>query len=324
MSALYDQVAALDRGVADRWKARTNDNPGHKLTAADVDAIVSPLLKTDKKDRVFITEKQAEAIVTLVQTTNFGTGGLDRLRFWIRFAENSIALDLKPLISADELSPINKALAIASHISFTSPGTKIAYAAHDYMAIAELVKQNKIMVFQAQMSDLWKLTKDDGEYWSNSNMLIVYLKLSDDAFSSVVAHEATHAIQDWQDIRTQRHFIEADAYIAAAATLDKQLFVDKLSVAAFDASRFVLDHKAQLSNKDWQKAYNAVVKAYDADNSDGAALARETETGETESDQYKAIVDAIDQRSREVGQWAVDTLNDAANQLAHDLAGVIP
>jgi len=81
MSALYDQVAALDKGIADRWKARTRDNPGHKLTPGDIDAIVSPMLKKSDLQRgaARITEKQAEAIVALVRATNFDKGGVDRL-----------------------------------------------------------------------------------------------------------------------------------------------------------------------------------------------------------------------------------------------------
>lgn len=55
------QIAALDKGVADRWKVRTHDNGQHKLTPADVDSIISPLLKTEKKASAKITEKQAEA-----------------------------------------------------------------------------------------------------------------------------------------------------------------------------------------------------------------------------------------------------------------------
>ncbi|MGA2648535.1 MAG: hypothetical protein ABSF15_27955 [Candidatus Sulfotelmatobacter sp.] len=320
MSALYDEVAALDKGVADRWKARTQDNPGHKLTPGDVDAIISPLLKT-KKGPPKITKTQAEAIVTFVRATDFAEGGLDRLRFWVRFAEDSIALDLRPLIADDELSPINNALAIASHISFTSPGTKITYAPHDYMAIAQLVKQRKIMVFQAEMSDLSMFTKNDGEYRSDFNMLIIYRKLDSDAFTATVVHEATHAIRDWRDVRTRTHFNEADAYIAANTTLDEP-FDGALQTAAFRASRFVIERKAQPGNKDWQKAYENVVKAYDATHSDGTNLVSDTDIGE--SDQYKAILDAIDKAAQEFEHWAVDELDRAVRDMSGALKEVIP
>lgn len=324
MSQLFDQIAALDKGIADRWKARTHDNPQHKLTPADVDAIMSPLLKTAKKESAKITEPQAEAIVKLVRETGVEQGAIDRLRFWVQFAEDSLALDLRPLVSADELAPINHSLAIGSKISFSSPGSKINYAPHDYVAIAELVKKKKIMVFQANMSDLFVLTKDDGEYRSDFNMLIVYDKTDNAAFTSTIVHESTHAIQDWLDIGMLRHFAEADAYIAGFSTLEKQQFAGDLADAAFRASRFVIDRNAQASNKAWQKAYADVVKAYDDSHSDGRVLDSHTEKGETESDQYKAIIAEIDQRDREFREWAADTLKNTVDGLATGLANSIP
>jgi hypothetical protein len=324
VSQLYDQIAALDRGIADRWKARTGDNPQHKLTPADVDAIISPLLKTEKKASAKITEKQAEAIVNLVRETGLDKGALDRIRFWVNFAEKSLALDLQALVSPDELLPISQSLATASKISFASPGTNINYAPHDYMAIAELIQRQKIMVFQAKMADLFVLTKDEGEYRSDFNMLFVYDKLDNIAFTSTIVHECTHAIQDWLDIALQRRFAEADAYIAGFAMLGTQQFEGDLSTAAFRASRFVVDRKAQSGNKDWQKAYGQVVKAYEDSHTDGRELLRNTEKGETESDQYKSVITAIDQRNREFREWAVDTLNSTVAGLAADLANTIP
>lgn len=320
MSALYDQVAALDKGVADRWKAQTHDNPKHGLTADDVDAIISPLLKT-KKGTAKISKAQAEAIVTLLRGTTFAKGGLDRLRFWIQFAERSIALDLRGLFD-DELTPIYHALAIGAHISFTSPGTKIAYAPHDYMATVQLIKQDKIMVFKAEMSDLTIFTQKDGEYRSNLNMLIIYSKIDSDAFTQTVVHESTHAIQDWRDVTTRRRFIEADGYIAGSTTVDEP-FDGELQLAAFKASRFVNERKALSGNKDWQKAYENVVKAYDATHSDGDEIVRETETGETESTQYQSILDAID-KAQEFADWTVGELDRAAKDMSGALKEVIP
>jgi hypothetical protein len=325
MSTLYDQVAALDKGLADRWKLRTHDNPRHKLTPGDVDAIVSPLLKAKPKTktRVFISEKQAEAIVTLVRATDFDKGGLARLRYWVQFAEDAIELDLKPLVTDDELSPITKALAIASNFSFTSPGTKIAYAPHHYMGIAQLIKKMEIAVFEAEMSDLSVLTKDDGEYRSNFNMLIVYQKLHDDAFSNTVVHETTHAIQDWLDKGAQRRFIEADAYIAGDATLDAPMFVGRFSDATFKASRFVIAGKAMPSNKDWNRAYAEVVKAYDADHTDGRELVIEAGKGETESVEYEAILTAID-KALELQDWAVNAIDGAVKDVSEAVREVLP
>ena len=327
LSALYDQVAALDKGIADRWKAQTHDNPHHKLTAADVNVIVSPLLKgmaAAKKDRVFITEKQAEAIVTLVQATDFAPGGLDRLRFWVQFAEDSIALDMKPLVTSDQLSPIHNVLAVGSKFSFTSPGTHIVYAPHHYLGISKLIKDNKISVFEVDISELWKLTKDSGLYMSDSNMFFVYEQLSNPAATSTIVHEATHAIQDWLDVVSQRRFAEADAYIAGSATMTEPMLEGDLAAAAFAASRLVITGKATPANKDWQKAYDQTVKAYDAGHSDGRELMNNATKGETESAQFKVIIDAIDQQAEEFKDWVLDTANGAIRNVTGAINQAIP
>jgi len=326
MSTLYDQVAALDKGIADRWKERTHDDPKHKLTPTDIDVIVSPLLKKSDLRRgvARITEKQAEAIVSLVRATNFDKGGVDRLRFWVQLAQDSLALDLTPLVADDELVPIYRALAIAATFSFASPGTKVNYAPHHYVGIAELVKQHKINVYQAQMSDLGVLTNVEGIYYSDRNMLIVYDKPGTAAFTAIVVHETTHAVQDWLDVKTQRRFSEADAYIAQAATMDKPMFSGDLSAAAFSASRFILDRKAVVSNRDWNKAYDMVVKAYDASHNDGRELQTNTATGEIESAEYKSMMDSIDKAAQNLRDWAADTIDGAAKQISGALEQVIP
>jgi hypothetical protein len=233
-------------------------------------------------------------------------------------------LDLKPLVTADELAPVHQALAIAASFSFSSPGTRLNYAPHHYVGISDLIKKSKISVFQAQMSDLGVLTKDEGIYYSNSNILIVYDKLDNAAFTATVVHETTHAVQDWLDVRTQRRFSEADAYIAQAATMDKLLFSGDLSGAAFRASRFILDRKAVVSNKAWNDAYSKVVKAYDKTHTDGGDLQTNKASGESESAEYQLILDAVDKSAQDVRDWAADTLDGAANQLAHALGQVIP
>lgn len=326
MSALYDQVAALDQGIADRWKARTRDNAGHKLTPGDIDAIMSPMLKKSGLQRgtTRITEKQAEAIVTLARTTNFDKGGLDRLKYWVQLAQDSFALDLTPLLTDDELRPIYRALAIAASFSFASPGTKVNYAPHHYVGIAELAKQRKINVYQAQMSDLGVLTSIEGIYYSDRNILIVYDKPGTARFTAVVVHETTHAVQDWLDVKTQRRFSEADAYIAQAATMDTPMFSGDLSATAFRASRFILNRRALVSNKDWTDAYGKVVKAYESTHTDGGDLQTNKASGESELAQYQSILDAVDKRAREIRDSAADALDSAASQIAHELGQLIP
>jgi hypothetical protein len=256
--------------------------------------------------------------------TGLDRGALDSIRFWVNFAEKSLALDLQPLVSADELLPINQSLATASKISFASPGTKINYAPHDYMAIADLIQRQKNNGFPGSDGRSIRPDQGCGEYLSDFNMIFVYDKLDNLAFASTIVHECTHAIQDWLDLAMQRRFAEADAYIAGSARLGTQQFEGDLSDAAFRAPRFVIDRKAQSGNKDWQKAYDQVVKAYEDGHTDGRELMRNTEKGEPESDQYKSVTAAIDQRGREFREWAADTLRNTVDGLAADVANTIP
>jgi hypothetical protein len=156
----------------------------------------SPLLKTEKKASAKITEKQAEAIVARVRETGLDRGALDRIRLWVNFAEKSLALDLQPLVSADELLPINQSLATASKISFASPGTKINYAPHDFHGNRGPHSAAKNNGFPGSDGRSIRPDQGCGEYLSDFNMIFVYDKLDNLAFTSTIVHECTHAIQD--------------------------------------------------------------------------------------------------------------------------------
>jgi hypothetical protein len=295
MSELYDQVAALDKGIADRWKAQTGDNPKHELTADDINAIVSPLFKRKKqKGEYTITHQQAEAIVKLAQTTSFGKGGVDRLKYWVQLADGQDSLEMHAVASDAELAPIFSAVAMANSILFVSPGSRIGYGAHQYMVIAQLIRDRKILVYKADIGQLQNLTAIRGRYQTDSNKLYLYIDQGDPKFKPTVVHEATHAIQDWLDVPMRNHFSEADAWIAQMSVTDDRDFDDKFVDTAFAASRIVRDRKAILTNKDWQKAYDAAVKAYDAAHDDGWQMKTNTQAGESENAQYDKILDAIE------------------------------
>jgi hypothetical protein len=96
------------------------------------------------------------------------------------------------------------------------------------------------------------------------------------------------------DVPMRNHFSEADAWIAQMSVTDDRDFDDKFVDTAFAASRIVRDGKAILTNKDWQKAYDAAVKAYDAAHDDGWQMKTNTQAGESENAQYDKILDAIE------------------------------
>jgi hypothetical protein len=332
MSVLYDKVRAQDPGIADRWKARTRDNTTFKLRASDIDVIMSPLFKTRTSTK--ITEKQAQAIVTLVQETGLTKDGVERIRFYVQLAEQSRALDAQPLVTADELKPVFDSLThpAVSKIMFTSPKTGLSYDPSSYLTIREIIVQKKIFVIQLNLAGLAVLAKMQGEYASTADILFIYNGLSPTARSITIVHEATHAIQDWRDVGGMSAHIEADAFIAesvAANVLTGDSLDDAaVRVAAFKAGQLVIDGKATGSNKAWLTAYDNVVDALFKDPfyKNQASERINATKGETtsESDQYNAVHSAPEKRDQEFRKWVTDTANDAVNTLAHDLASVLP
>src|SRR5208283_5108368 len=67
MSELFDDLAALDRKIANRWKIRTRDNVRHVLSAADIDFIFADVIKS--AHTTDITEKQGSAIIMLLNAS---------------------------------------------------------------------------------------------------------------------------------------------------------------------------------------------------------------------------------------------------------------
>jgi hypothetical protein len=67
MSKLFDDLAALDKKIADPWKIRTRDNDKHVLSPADVDFILADVIRSARITD--ITEKQGSAIVMLANTS---------------------------------------------------------------------------------------------------------------------------------------------------------------------------------------------------------------------------------------------------------------
>ena len=63
MSDLFNNLTALDRKLADRWKIRTRDNVRHVLTPADIDFILGELIRSARTTD--ITDNQGSAIIMM-------------------------------------------------------------------------------------------------------------------------------------------------------------------------------------------------------------------------------------------------------------------
>jgi len=111
---------------------------------------------------------------------------------------------------------------------------------------------------------LSSLATTRGEYWHEENFFFIYeIPMRERRLNFV--HEGTHVIQDWQDVSSFAHHNEADAFIAAAVA-ELTLYSDSddegdIKKSALVAAKMVIDKTAVDSNKDWHKAYQAVVTA---------------------------------------------------------------
>lgn len=269
MSKLYDDLAALDKKIADRWKTRTHDNDNHVLSTTDIDFILADVIKSARTTD--ITEKQGSAIVKLMQASlavdeKKSDPALKRLAHYVDVWEAAQRLNLQPLVTHDELKPIADILRsdTVSRIIFKSPGTKISYAPFDYIAVGRLILNRDVKVFMSMVGGLSSLATTRGEYFHEENFFFIYeIPMRERRLNFV--HEGTHVIQDWQDVSSFRHHEEADAFIAAAVA-ELTLYPDPddegdMAKNALVAAKMIIDKTAVDSNKDWHKAYQAVVTA---------------------------------------------------------------
>jgi hypothetical protein len=264
-SDVYQDLAKFDRQVADLWRRRTHDNPDHRLTEADIDFILTPLLKGHA-----IGEGRATALYHLFQL-KFTDDALGYFGALLQVADQRTELFRNggdPLMTTEELKPVNNALgmAVVSKITFKSPGTGLSYSPSSYRAIQELIAQSRIIVLQINTGGLSKSLSNIGVYESNSNWLCVYDSGTPVQKTVAIVHESTHAFQDWSDVRAKVKFIEADAYVAGGVA-DRVVGPGTPCMevptyqAGYKAAEFVIAGEAVPGNRAWIGAYNEVVAA---------------------------------------------------------------
>ena len=269
MSKLFDDLAALDKKIADRWKIRTRDNDKHVLSAADVDFILADVIKSARTTD--ITEKQGSAIVMMYNASvaaNAAKSGaaFDRIVYYVNIWEKAVCLNMQPIVAVEDLLPIADFLrhGVVSRVIFKSPGTNISYAPFDYIVVGQLILNRDVKVFMSKTGGLSALADVSGEYWHEENFFMIY-NMDPRARRLNIVHEGTHIIQDWQDVSSFAHHNEADAFIAQAVA-ELTLYpdapeTDDVSKTALAAAKMVIDKTAMDSNKAWQTAYKNVVTA---------------------------------------------------------------
>ncbi|RXH26792.1 hypothetical protein XH99_18665 [Bradyrhizobium nanningense] len=260
----FTKLASLDRGIADRWKRATGGRLSARVGEKAVEAIVIPVLLTKK-----VTASQAQALAMVFHTEGLNTEArIFMVTAIIAAYDNDIffAGSAKPLITRDDLQPIDAALGMANvgKIHFTSPGTGMTYAPDLYNAIRGLIYAGKIRVFEADAALL--LTRL-GNYRGDLNRIVLYKGAAPAARAEMIVHEVTHAIQDWRNLDSTVKFIEADAYIAGAvaalgANPDYSFLEYKAEQTA--AKELILDGSAARMDRAWTEAYANLVKRIEA------------------------------------------------------------
>jgi hypothetical protein len=268
MSDLAAKVRAADQKIAARWQtrvARKMDKP--VLTAEDIDYIAADLAKRIKSGQD-LTLKEGDALIlisnaSIAADSKKAGPGIERLVYYVKIWEKAFKLNYVPMVTDDELMPIADFLrnGVVSRVRFLSPGTGITYAPYDYIAVGQLVLAKEVLVAFSRTAGLSEYASDHGRYNSESNIMIINSAMPLTARLTLV-HEATHVIQDWQDISHLAKYHEADAFIAegiARRNLTTEAPTGAISLAAATAADIVINNAATSGNKAWRSAYDGVV-----------------------------------------------------------------
>jgi hypothetical protein len=268
MSALYDELVKLDKPIADRWKARLRGDPKRTLGPMDADAILKPLMQPDRT----ISDSETRAIAKMVTWGEWTPEALAVIRVIVRVGvEGGLFQNGGDIfVSPEKLRPVSSALGagMTGKIAFKSPGTNFSYVPGHYQAIQQLISQSKIVVLEIRLYGLEIIARitTGGEYHSDANRLYIFAGKTPPETAMMIVHEATHAIQDWQDVAAKNKYIEADAYIAGAVADLAQggnvvaAQTGLIYPAATSAAKLVLAGRGNPADPAWDHCYKAVVE----------------------------------------------------------------
>lgn len=299
---LFDKVSALDAGMANAYKKALGSKPDDPIGLAGAKAIFQEVIDGMKpKGKSAITTEEANALLLLLKYASFSQEAVDYFAQSLVAATKSKDMFLyealfeggaAELLKGDKLKTIAGMLdaSLVGSLTFQSPGTKIPYTPYHYFAIKELIEDGSIEVYAMKDGGLTSTFLDlGGSYRSDFDRLLLFSPPSMIVLKVLIAHEVTHAIQDWLDTPIPGTAeIEADAYIAGATALKsmkmKPTSGGTYEVAHQKAAPIVLAGKATLDNPDWVKAYEAVKEAVGKDTGYGNYVSVPDKAGRVEKD----------------------------------------
>jgi hypothetical protein len=247
MATLYDEIKALDEGVAYYYQEGIKN--GGELDEQAVQTLFAVAYGKDgdispMEDRALqlIWDKariSAKGKATWQGLLNegavmqaFGKGGATRLK-----TNDQLMIDVFNAIGSAQ-----------SSVNFIGPKTMISYDARQYLAMKELILAGDIQVYDLKAVQSLKGMTINGSYDSRLNTLF----LLGGAETRIIVHELTHAIQDWNDLVTKNDYSEADAYIAQGL-VERTLPNNKLKASDpfYDVVNMVLAGDAKVNNPAW-------------------------------------------------------------------------
>jgi len=257
---LFDEILRLDAPFARYYQYRLKRSRSGKLTKEDA----KELFEGGLMDGNAITANEVKALQLLIVRDQFDRPALRYLNKKAEEHETGMALingGVAKALQGGELAEFHLALSMASNVKFTNPTTMASYNPCMYFVIKDLVRQDKIRVYQFPRGNVY------GVYYSNSNSLILYADADRNERTDTIVHETTHAIQDWRDQNMDADQAEADAYIAGAVAYRKvngsprpKKDDDTMSVAYHVAAPLVLAGKANNARDTaWKEAHQKVV-----------------------------------------------------------------
>jgi hypothetical protein len=292
--SIYDELVVLDEPFAKYYQYRMRMHPNLKLTKADT----KELFEGGLMDGGEITPNEAKALMLLVDRNQFDAAALAYLNDKAKELETAEAMikggSAKPL-KGNQLAEFNAAIGMARNVQFTNPVTSASYNPCMYHVIQDLVRQDKIRVFEFPRGKL------HGSYDQFENTLVLYNHTAKDEKTDTIVHEVTHAIQDWRDNNMLKAHAEADAYVAGAVAYRQvngkprpKTGTDPVDVAYHLAAPLVIARKANSTrDRAWKDAHQKVV---DAVNRTGTYRFQERK-GPSEKDAMLATWKAIRQKT---------------------------
>jgi polyhydroxyalkanoate synthesis regulator phasin len=313
----YNSLAVWDKGLASTFETVTTGKPTAPIGKEGAQLILDTLLADGG-----ISANEATVMDQLIREAKFDNPALrllaEKLQEAIRgneaFSKNVLQVPANSTAIEEFCAPLD--LGTVNKIQFTSPGTKLSYRASQYLVIKAMLINGDITAYEPSVGPFLNNPLlggvDAGQYRSDINRIIVFDSFNRIETATITVHEATHAIQDWLDIKSTVRFCEADAYVAAAVAAvalgwkKKDMKSTSILAVAFEkAATMVIAGKANDPSKaDWQHAYKLVTDAVAKDNAyknkiDGPCPLPEDKLPEGQSperDRFNALLDRIEKK----------------------------